>query len=298
MNRTNNISISAIAKKPSFITEFGVLVKFKLSTIVVLTSILAYAIGLAGSTLDMSTLFCLAVGGFSITFAANAMNQVLERDFDKLMDRTKDRPVASGRMTISNAVLISGVLSVIGIILLSMIGPVVALLGTVSYLLYAFVYTPLKRTGTIAVAIGAIPGALPILIGTTAAEGSITLFGLMLFFIQFFWQFPHFWAIGYLSFDDYSNANFKLLPEKEGIIDRNLGLSSTIYALLILPVCLVCYYLGNINIIELSSLMVLSIIYVGYSFNFHKQFDRVSARKLMFYSFFYIPVVLITLLVF
>ncbi len=295
-------SLNIAQAKPSelnLIQRFGVLVKFKLSSIVVTTAILSYVIVTMGANFSSVTLLLLVVGGFLVTFASNALNQVLEREFDTMMDRTKNRPVATGEMTVSTAVLLAGIMSVVGIIALSLIHPLVGLLGTVSFMLYAFVYTPLKRHTTLSVAIGAIPGALPILIGTTAGEGSITLFGLCLFAIQFFWQFPHFWAIGYLSFEDYSKAGFKLLPvDEKGKIARSLGMSSTIYAALILPVCILMYMMGHVNLIEFIGTMVLSIGYLVLSILFHKQFNRDSARKLMFYSFLYVPILLIILISF
>ncbi len=298
MSKSLHIS-QAKRTEQNLVQRFGVLVKFKLSSIVVTTAILSYLIVALGTNFSSLTLLLLSTGGFLVTFASNALNQVLEREFDTMMDRTKYRPVATGEMSVSTAVLLAGIMSVVGIVCLSFIHPLVGLLGTVSFMLYAFVYTPLKRHTTLSVAIGAIPGALPILIGTTAGEGSITLFGLCLFAIQFFWQFPHFWSIGYLSFEDYSKAGFKLLPiEKDGKIARSLGMSSSIYAALILPVCVVMFLMGNINLIEFIGTMVLSIGYLVLSVLFHKRFDRVSARKLMFYSFLYVPILLIILISF
>lgn len=299
MNRHSHISKAVQAEQRSFLKSFGVLVKFKLSTIVVSTAILSYVLVAAGAYFSWLTLALLITGGYLVTFASNALNQVLEREHDGLMERTKARPVVVGDISLSNAVLMAGIMSVLGILALSMINPIVALLGTVSFMIYTFVYTPLKRHTTLSVAIGAIPGALPILIGTTAGEGSITLFGICLFAIQFFWQFPHFWAIGFLSFDDYSKAGFKLLPaDEEGKIARSLGMSSTVYAALIIPVCVLLFSLNTINLIEFVGLSIISIGYLVLSLLFHKNFDRDSARKLMFYSFLYMPVVLIILLSF
>jgi len=154
----------------SFWGDIKMLIKFKLSLMVLMSSVLGYLV-VAGFQTSPTILALLTVGGFLTTAAANILNQVLERDFDSLMDRTKNRPLAANRMKVSEAVLIAGISMVVGIGMLAMINPLTALLGTLSLLSYAFVYTPLKRYSTAAVAVGAIPGALPVLIGTCAFEG-------------------------------------------------------------------------------------------------------------------------------
>lgn len=290
----------AIAKKIesglriSKIDDLYLLVKFRLSLMVVASSVLAYVIA-AGSSFSWSIFVLLFIGGFGITAAANGINQVLEREFDSLMERTKIRPLAANRMKSSEAVLISGFMLVIGIMCLSFINPVVSFLGMLSFMLYAFVYTPLKRYSTISVAIGAIPGAFPVLIGVVAHDGALTLLGLTLFMIQFLWQFPHFWAISFLSFDDYNNAGFKLLPKgKDGKIDRNLGAYSAVYSLLIIPTVVIAYYAGlETSMIALGGVILLTLIYTWYAIKMQIDKDRTSALKLMFSSFFYLPLVLI-----
>jgi protoheme IX farnesyltransferase len=261
---------------------------------VVASSVLAYFIA-AGSSFSWSVFVLLFIGGFGITAAANGINQVLEREFDSLMERTKIRPLAANRMKSSEAVLISGFMLVIGIMCLSFINPVVSFLGMLSFMLYAFVYTPLKRYSTISVAIGAIPGAFPVLIGVVAHDGTLTLLGLTLFMIQFLWQFPHFWAISFLSFDDYNNAGFKLLPKgKDGNIDRNLGAYSAVYSLLIIPTVLIAYYAGlETSMLALGGVILLTLIYTWYAIKMQIDNDRASALKLMFSSFFYLPLVLL-----
>ena len=290
----------AIAKKIesglrlSKMDDLYLLVKFRLSLMVVASSVLAYFIA-AGSSFSWSVFVLLFIGGFGITAAANGINQVLEREFDSLMERTKIRPLAANRMKSSEAVLISGFMLVIGIMCLSFINPVVSFLGMLSFMLYAFVYTPLKRYSTISVAIGAIPGAFPVLIGVVAHDGTLTLLGLTLFMIQFLWQFPHFWAISFLSFDDYNNAGFKLLPKgKDGNIDRNLGAYSAVYSLLIIPTVLIAYYAGlETSMLALGGVILLTLIYTWYAIKMQIDNDRASALKLMFSSFFYLPLVLL-----
>lgn len=279
------------------VVDIFVLVKFKLTLTVVITSMLAYGVAVISGGFNWSIFSLLAIGGFFIASAANALNQVLEKDFDSLMNRTKDRPVASGRMKSSDAVMIAGLLSLIGIILLALINPLTAFLGMISLVSYAFIYTPLKRYSPIAVSVGAIPGALPALIGVTAASGQLTWLGLSLFAIQFLWQFPHFWAIAFLGFEDYSKAGYKLVPlDEDGEVDQKLGLYASIYALLLVPVCIAFGFLMNAPLLITSIASILSIAYVLYSYKFYQDKDRESARKLMFFSFAYMPLVFLLFL--
>lgn len=272
--------------------DYSLLIKTRLSMTVVFTSLLGYAIA-AGDNWQMTSLMLLGFGGFLITSAANAINEVLEKDFDALMKRTMVRPLAAGRMKISEAVLFAGLSCLIGVSLLAMINPITAVMGMLSFVLYAFVYTPLKRYSTIAVAIGAIPGALPVLIGCTAAEGQITALSTGLFAVQFLWQFPHFWSIGYLGFEDYKKAGYKLLPESEGAIDRNVGLYALVYTLLILPVLGYLYIAGEMGMGPLFINGVLTLVFAYFSLSFYHKFDRKSGLVLMFSSFFYMPLILL-----
>ena len=269
------------------------LVKLKLSLVVVFSSLLGYLI-VAGYSIKVSDLLILGIGGFLVTAAANALNQVLEKDYDILMARTANRPIATGRMKSSEGVMVAGLSCLVGISLLATFNPITAFLGMLSLILYAFVYTPLKRYSTLAVAVGAIPGALPVLIGTTSFDGNITLFGLGLFAIQFLWQFPHFWSIGFVGYEDYSKAGYKLLPEHDGKIDKNLGLSSMLYSAMIIPLVVLMWLRLETSIYSLIIVIALSIIYTLLGYNFHRKFDRTSALKLMFFSFFYLPLVLLT----
>ncbi|MFT6335567.1 MAG: protoheme IX farnesyltransferase [Halioglobus sp.] len=253
----------------------------------------------AGSSVTILGVLFLGLGGFLVTAAANALNQVLEKEHDKNMKRTADRPITTGRMKSSEAVLFAGLSCLVGVSMLALFNPLTSLLGMLSLICYSFVYTPMKRYSTSAVAIGAIPGALPALIGCTAFEGTITVFGLGIFALQFLWQFPHFWAIGYLSYDDYKNAGYKLLPEDEaGKVDRSLGLHSTIYALMMIPVIGVMFYFGSVSLVSSVLVLITSLVYIGFSLNFHQKFDRNSGLKLMFYSFVYLPLILASYLIF
>lgn len=287
--------MSVQSKTESLISSFGrkvqdykLLVKLRLSLTVVFSSVMAYLIAMGGR-LEWWPLVALSLGGFLVTGAANTLNQVLERDYDSLMQRTANRPLAAGRMKTSEAVLAAGLMSLLGIMLLALFNLWASFFGTLALVTYAFLYTPLKRISPIAVVVGAVPGALPTLIGAVAAEGAVTSLGLSLFALQFFWQFPHFWSIGWLGFDDYQRAGYKLLPTQDGKRDRNTGLQSFLYALLLLPVAMLPYYLGATGLWSLVGVLALTIGYAIFSWIFYRKNDRASALKLMFFSFLYIP---------
>ncbi|HUR31955.1 MAG TPA: protoheme IX farnesyltransferase [Saprospiraceae bacterium] len=277
-----------------WLQDFELLVKFRLSTFVVFSSSVAYCIA-AGSNFKTIPFLLLVVGGFLITFAANILNEILEADYDKLMERTSNRPIAAGRMNSASALFLAGIASLFGIILLALLNPLTSFLGTLSLVTYAFLYTPLKRYSTIAVIVGAIPGALPVMIGMIAHDGVITSAALFLFAIQFIWQFPHFWAIGFLSYEQYRNAGYKLLPEEDGNIDKRLGMQALIYTSLFLPVVLIGYVSGLVSLAGTMAMMILCMFFLWRAWNFYKKFERVSAKALMFSSFIFLPVALMIL---
>ncbi|MCB9081150.1 MAG: protoheme IX farnesyltransferase [Lewinellaceae bacterium] len=272
------------------------LVKLRLSLTVVFSSVMAFLIASPDGQISWFAVLMLAVGGFLVTGAANALNQVLEKDYDRLMRRTENRPLAAGRMKIAEAVLLAGLMSATGIILLAMFNPLTAVLGNLALLSYAFLYTPLKRVSPIAVLVGAIPGALPMLIGAVAAQGTVTTLALVLFTIQFFWQFPHFWSIAWLGHEDYTKAGYKLLPG--GPSDhptRATGLQSFWYALFLLPVGVIPFFMGFGGMTSLIILTLMNIVYAALGWNLFRKNDRSAALRLMFFSFLYIPVALIAL---
>jgi protoheme IX farnesyltransferase len=274
--------------------DYKLLVKFRLTLTVVFSSVMAYLIASEG-TVNWLAIGILALGGFLVTGAANALNQVLEKDFDKQMKRTANRPLAAGRMTVSEAVMAAGLMSLFGITLLALFNVWAAFFGTIALVSYAFVYTPMKRISPIAVVIGAVPGALPTLIGAVAVQGELTLLGLSLFAIQFFWQFPHFWSIGWLGYEDYSRAGYKILPTSGGGLDNNTGWQSFIYALFLLPVGLMPFFIGETGLISAVIVFVLSVIYAALGWNFYKKNNRKAALRVMFYSFLYNPLALVVL---
>ena len=269
MKETKTYRISIFSLLGTWARDLGQLVKLRLSLMVVLTSVIAFFITSA-SEINWWIAALLATGGFLVAGAANAINQALEKDFDAVMERTKDRPVAAGRMKYSEAVLYGGIMAVLGLLMLGMISPIAALLGALAFISYAFVYTPMKRFSAVAVSIGALPGALPVLIGCVAAQGTITPLAIMLFGIQFLWQFPHFWAIGYLGFEDYKKAGFRLVPENNGTVASDLGRNSIIYTLILIPVSLSAWWIGQYQIWVAMLLLMIGLGFVVYAVKFHR----------------------------
>ena len=259
----------------------------------VFSSVVAYMIA-AGDQSSWLAVGILALGGFWVTGAANALNQVLEKDFDKQMKRTADRPLASGRMKMGEAVLAAGFMSLLGVSLLALFNPWTAFLGTLALVSYAFIYTPMKRVGPEAVIIGAIPGALPTLIGCTAAQGELSWLGVALFVAQFLWQFPHFWSIGFLGYDDYHKAGYQLVPHKAGSPDwASVGLQSLYSAVLLVVAGTIPYLLHTSGFISMLFATLLSLGYVWFSWRFYRRPERKTALGLMFYSFGYMPFLLL-----
>lgn len=271
------------------------MVKFKLSLMVILSSTLSYVI-LAKDLFNINTFVFLILGGSFITFAANAINQCLERDYDKLMVRTALRPVADGRMSIATSVLISGIFCTLGVLFLAMINPVASSLGMLSFVLYAFVYTPLKRFSTLAVPVGAIPGALPTLIAGVAASNGFTLEAFCLFGIQYLWQFPHFWSIAWLGHSDYRKAGFKLVKDVNGKPDPKYGFYAAVYSALSFVFLFWFVVNGLLNTFVIIGICLCILFYIYYSLNLFKHNNEQAARKLMFCSIIYLPVLLFLLL--
>lgn len=274
------------------LTDLAELVKFRLSATVVLSSVLAYLVALGAGSFSWWAVCVLTAGGFLTTAAANVLNELLEKDYDKMMARTKNRPIAEGRLSSSDALLLAGFSSIAGITLLALFNPWTAFLGMVSLISYAFVYTPLKRVGPIAVLVGAIPGALPALIGCAAAEGMITTLGLTLFAIQFFWQLPHFYAIGYLGYADYTKAGFKLVPEKNGDVNTDvLGRDSVLACVALFPLAVVPFLLGATSLWATIVVLILSAVFLWFAIGFLAAPKRKTALGMMFFSFAYLPLV-------
>ena len=289
--------VGSLSRNSGKLRDFAALVKFRLNVTVVFSAVMAYLI-VAEGAVAWSVVMILALGGFFITGAANALNEVLEAEFDGMMKRTQDRPIASGRMTREEGILWAGMMSLLGISLLSLFNVWAAFFGVISLITYAFIYTPLKRVSPIAVTVGAVPGALPVLIGCVAYEGYVSTFALVLFAVQFFWQFPHFWAIGWLGNEDYTKAGFKLLPFGSTGPDKKAGWLSFWYALVLVPLGVLPYLIGAADATTAVILPLLALVYAGFGWNFYRKNDRKSALATMFSSFVYLPITLFVLLLF
>jgi protoheme IX farnesyltransferase len=271
-------------------SDFSKLIKTRLTFLVVFSASISFLIGskVNGEIIWLNWVK-LIVGGFLVTAAANCFNEIIEKDLDRLMKRTADRPIPAGRMTTGQALVLGLFMGISGTYLLGSLNIVTGLLSVFSILLYAFAYTPLKRKSPIAVFVGAIPGALPPLIGYVAAHEKIDAIALILFGIQFIWQFPHFWAIAWVLDDDYKLAGFRLLPSGK----RNLtsAIVTFIFTLILVPVSLLPtwyhfggYYVGGVS-------LVFSLIFLYLAFMLLRTLKISSAKQLMYGSFIYLPVV-------
>lgn len=295
MNDRNTTQIrTATVSFRDWLQDLELLVKFRLSSFVVFSSAIAYLIA-AGGAFSWMRFIILCIGGALITFSANILNEVLEKDFDRLMERTANRPLAAGRWTTSSALVLAGVFCIIGIVCLALLNPLTGFLGMLSLVIYAFLYTPMKRFHTISVMVGAIPGALPVMIGAIAHDGVVTSVALFLFAIQFIWQFPHFWAIGFLSFDQYHHAGYKLLPSEKGHIDRRLASQTVVYTAMFLPVLAIGFGFELISWQGVAGMSLLVGFFLWRAWQFYISFDRASARALMFGSFIFLPAALMML---
>jgi protoheme IX farnesyltransferase len=278
------------------ITDFGLLVKFRLTLMVIFSAVIAYGIVSSGP-LNWPALFLLALGGFLVTGAANALNQGLEREYDRLMTRTANRPVAAGRMSLSTAVLWAGLMAMVGISCLSWFNPLTGFLGTLSLISYAFVYTPLKRSTPLSVVVGAVPGALPIIIGCVAFEGSITPLAFLLFMIQFLWQFPHYWAIAWLADEDYKRAGFYMLPSRSGQKDASVGLLSLAFCILMMANAALGYLFGLTSLPVTMILVALNAWFAWRCWQLYRECSNEAARRQMFASFLHLPLSLLAVLI-
>jgi protoheme IX farnesyltransferase len=270
------------------------LTKFRLSITVVFSSCFGYS--LYANNLNFVELLIFGFAAFCITASANIINQIKEIELDKLMSRTVNRPLPSGRLSISEASVFGFIMGILGLsILVFKYNLSAASLALLSLILYGFVYTPLKRVGPIAVAVGALPGAFPPMIGWVAASGHFGLEPGILFAIQFFWQFPHFWAIAWVLDDDYKKAGFKLLPSKGGK-DLNSAIQIVIYTLFLLPLCWVPYYLQMTKIDSAVIALLCGILFLAQTLYLMKERSKKAAMGLMFGSFLYLPIVQIAYL--
>lgn len=277
------------------VRAFYELLKFRLSFLVAFSCGFGYLLGNQGR-IDWIHFSWLVFGGFLISGTSIVINQIIEKDLDKLMKRTQNRPLPTGRLSVNEAVQYALLIGALGFgILVWQTNILTVSLSFLSMVLYSFVYTPLKRVGPIAVFVGAIPGALPPLLGWVAATGSISHEALIIFGIQFIWQFPHFWAIAWVADEDYKRAGFKLLPGG-GKQDLNTAINIMIYTLFLLPLGLLPTYFGLVGITSGVVATVCGALFLSQTFSLMKDYSRKSALKIMFGSFIYLPIVQIAYL--
>ncbi|AFL86271.1 protoheme IX farnesyltransferase [Belliella baltica DSM 15883] len=295
--RTLNISEDTILDAIAFRAKaYYELIKFRLSALVTFSAVFGFILGDSGVMFSWGKFFALMIGGFLISGASGAANEIWERDYDKLMKRTQNRPLPTKQISLKEAYWFTSIIALIGIsVLWVFTNPLTTGLGVLSMILYVFVYTPLKRVGPIAVFVGAIPGAMPPLLGWTAATGAISHEALIIFGIQFVWQFPHFWAIAWVSDEDYKKAGFKLLPSG-GKKDLNTAIQIMIYTLFLLPLGLLPTYFGLTGINSGIVATICGVLFLAQTFSLMRDCSRKSALKIMFGSFLYLPIVQIAYL--
>ncbi len=296
LNTETSASLRIILKGKDYMQ----LIKFTLSFTVVFSCVICYLLAPAVVEYDWGMLILLFIAGMLVTASANAINQAVEKDTDALMKRTAQRPVASGRMSVQEAYTFALITGVTGVFMMyEFFNLQSALLAAFSLFLYAFIYTPLKKISSVAVLVGALPGALPCLIGWVAGfpdNGNVTWSGgLILFFIQFLWQFPHFWAIAWVAHNDYAKAGFKLLPSDKGPT-KFTALQALLYAVIMIPAGMLPFYFNISGHISLWIVLACNIFIVLQCVRLYIEMNVKAARRVMFSSYIYLPVVLLALL--
>lgn len=286
MQVSKTIELTWAAKSKAYFE----LLKARLSMLVAFSCAFGFSLA-SGGQIDWLTLSALTLGGFLLSGSSVALNQVIERHYDKIMTRTMGRPIPTGRLSVNEAITFSVAVLILSLVILWFAAnPLTVLLSFISMVVYVFVYTPLKRVGPIAVFVGAFPGALPPLLGWIAATGEISYEAMIIFGIQFIWQFPHFWAIAWVADDDYKKAGFKLLPSGGGK-DHNTAIQIMTYTLFLLPLGLLPAWVGLTGI---NSAVVATLCGVGFlssTFALMKTGSQQSAKQIMFGSFLYLPIV-------
>lgn len=275
--------------------DYKLLIKFNLSFMVVFSALICYLLAPKVKEFDWVAIILFFLGGMLVTGAANTINQIVEKDTDALMKRTANRPVASGRMSTREAWTFAVVAGTGGVLILWHFNFLTAALAAFSLFVYAFIYTPLKKVSSISVLVGAVPGSLPCLIGWAAGNDNLSVGGWVLFAIQFFWQFPHFWAIAWIAHKDYTAAGFKLLPSDQGPTKYS-AIQAIIYSLLLIPVGVLPYFTGISGIVSLVIVLIANLAMVAQCVRLYREMTVKAARRVMFGSYIYLPVVLLALL--
>ena len=298
-NRTDNAA--GVPSNSSFtiaskIRDYMMLIKFSLSFMVVFSAVVSYLLAPKVVEYDWLMIILLFTAGLLVTGSANAVNQVVEKDTDAMMKRTSKRPVASGRMSANEGWTFAIVAGLAGVFILAYFFNVLsAVIAAVSWFIYAFMYTPLKKVSSVSVLVGAVPGALPCLIGWAAGQDELTAGGWILFAIQFFWQFPHFWAIAWIAHGDYSKAGFKLMPSGEGPTKYS-AIQAIIYSLVLVPVGVLPYLVRMSGVTSFWILLTVNLLMVWLCVRLYRKMTVGAARTVMFGSYVYLAVVLLALL--
>jgi len=289
---SQSVSISSKALVLAKIKDYQQLAKMRLTFTVVLSAVFGFLIA-SSAGVAWTSLSALIAGGFLVVAASNGLNQIIEKDYDKLMVRTQNRPIAQGRMSVTEALVFCILTGISGVMILGLyLNELSAWLGFAALVSYSFIYTPLKRVSPIAVFVGAFPGAIPPLLGWAAATGEISAVAIALFAIQFFWQFPHFWAIAWILDDDYKRAGFRLLPSKKGA-DRKTAVYMIWYILVLIPLSAMPYLLGATGKISLMLSMAAGVWFLVEGIKLFKSCETKDAKRLMFISIIYNPLVLL-----
>ncbi len=273
--------------KNNKLKSYLVFTKFRLAFTVVISAVLGYIFNEGSSWIDG---FLVFLGGTLVTAAANGSNQIWERDVDALMNRTNKRPLVTGEMTVKEAYIVVIFSLIVGTILLGMINMLSAILGVISYISYVFIYTPMKLKTPWAVFVGAFPGALPPMIGAVAASGHFGLVPGVLFFVQFVWQFPHFWSIAWITFDDYKKGGFSLLPSQFGK-SKNSAFQIVLYSAFLIPFSLIPWLLGWTNNVSLVLVSILGLLFYLQADRLLRTCEDKEAKRLMFASIIYLPLI-------
>tara|TARA_Y100000815_G_scaffold269933_1_gene293542 strand:+ start:4655 stop:5563 length:909 start_codon:yes stop_codon:yes gene_type:complete len=271
--------------------DFKEITKMRLAISVVFSSLAGYLLG--ALYIDWTTILLLAIGGYFMVGASNAYNQIIERDLDALMNRTKNRPIPAGRMSVAQAFAIASAFTILGLLTLYYINPKTAFFGGISIFLYVCCYTPLKTRTPLSVFVGAFPGAIPFMLGWVAATDDFGIEAGTLFMIQFFWQFPHFWAIGWFLYDDYKKGGFAMLPSGER--DKSTALQVILYTIWTILISIIPVF-GVTGTLQLSvvSAVIVGVLGLGmlyYAIRLYIYQNNVTAKRLMLSSVSYITLI-------
>lgn len=291
--KSASISIQFKAKA----SDYAQLMKLRLAYLVVFSALTGYFFAVGVQEMQWMQMLWLVLGGFLVTGSSNAFNQVIERDLDKLMNRTGDRPIPDGRMEPVEALIVATLSGFVGLLMLWFgLNPLSGILGALALFLYVAAYTPLKRVGPVAVFVGAFPGAIPPMLGYVAATGEFGLIPGVLFATQFIWQFPHFWAIAWKANDDYAKAGFKLLPTMGGK-NKTSAMYILLYSVFLIPISMFPVVFTGLDWVRSILVVLLGVGFLWFAWKLYRQRSDEAALKLMFASFVYLPLIQLTYLI-